>query len=196
MASPQMEKGFTPISNEILEAVAGARLNGTQLRILLLLWRNSYGFHKKDCFLPLSYLTKMLRGNKSTISREVRRLEQLGLVLAVSPADSDGHTPKIYRFNKDYAQWKSGAGPAEPLTQPVPSDRPGVGREANKSDAVWLTDKNKKINKNKFYSKNVCEKNSAAKRKSRYDYDEIERRTFLNVTKQFREGEQRYETDE
>ena len=47
MASPQKENGFTPISNEILEAVAGASLNGTQLRILLLLWRNSYGYHSK-----------------------------------------------------------------------------------------------------------------------------------------------------
>ncbi len=211
MANPQKENGFTPIANEILEAVSGAALNGTQLRILLLLWRNSYGYHKKECALPLSYLVKMLRGNKSTISRQMRRLTELGLVSEAAPeltsggknsaaeenrsidnqinnrANGDGRTPKRYRFNKDYESWLCGAGYAGCTPQGSPSGLQGVGQPADTGYAGRLTDKDNKIYKHNFYSKNKFLKEPKTRRTSRYDYDEIERRTFLNVTRQLRE---------
>lgn len=213
MANPQKENGFTPIANELLEAISGASLNGTQLRILLLLWRNSYGFHKKECALPLSYLTKMLRGNKSTISREVRRLEAMGLISSFVPGVTEGsgqkaeengdggegrsichsgfvggRVPKIYRFNKDYEKWLCGAGPAgrhtlRPLTGPQ-----DVGGQAYGTLAGGLTDKDKKIRKNSFYRQKGAINGYETKKPCRYDYDEIERKTFLAVTKRFREG--------
>ena len=192
MASPQKENGFTPISNEILEAVAGASLNGTQLRILLLLWRNSYGYHSKECALPLSYLAKMLRGNKSTISRQMRRLEELGLVSAVLPGpDGGGRAPKRYRFNKNYDSWKSGAGPVHCNTQGEPLGPQGVGPRANGGGAWGRTYKDRKITK---YNEGT--KGNKAVFRSRYDYDDIERKTFLSVTKRLREGEMELETDE
>lgn len=172
MANPQKENGFTPIANEILEATAGASLNGTQLRILLLLWRNSYGFHQHSCPLPLSYLAKMLRGSKSTIARQVKKLEFMGVISVVSPEKQDGHTPKSYAFNKDYAQWLCGAGPVGLTTQHMPPETPRVCRTDWMGNASWRTDKYRNINKY----------NSDTKKNSRYDFEKIERQTFLNVT--------------
>lgn len=172
-----MENGFTPIANEILEAAAGASLNGTQLRILLLLWRNSYGFHKKECPLPLSYLAKKLRGNKSTIARQIRRLEALGVVSSRQET-CDGHTPKLYTFCKDYACWQCGAGAVDTPTHSLQISAGSVGQTADGQRAGGRTEKDKLKYKNKYKSMQKEEK------KSRYDYDEIMRKTFLNVTKQ------------
>ncbi len=171
-----MEQGFTPIANEILEAVAGASLNGTQLRILLLLWRNSYGFHKKECALPLSYLVRKLGGNKSTIAKEVRKLSALGVLLA-RQEKSDGHTPKKYTFCKDYTLWKCGAGEADSPTPRVQKNTTGARQGADCGGANGRTEKDKRKYKYK-YNKNTMQK------ESRYDYDEIMRKTFFNVTKQ------------
>lgn len=176
-ANPQMENGFTPIANEILEAAAGASLNGTQLRILLLLWRNSYGFHKRECPLPLSYLAKKLRGNKSTIARQIRRLEALG-VLSARQEQCDGHTPKLYAFCKDYTRWQCGAGEVDTPTHSQQNSAGSVGQTANRQGAHWRTEKDKLKYKNKYKSM------QKEKQKSRYDYDEIMRKTFLNVTRQ------------
>ena len=172
-----MENGFTPIANEILEAAVGASLNGTQLRILLLLWRNSYGFHKKECPLPLSYLAKKLRGNKSTIARQIRRLEALG-VLSARQEQCDGHTPKLYAFCKDYTRWQCGAGETETPTHSLQNGAGRVSQTANGQGAGGRTEKEKLKYKNKYKFMQKEEK------KTRYDYDEIMRKTFLNVTKQ------------
>ncbi len=176
-ASPQMENGFTPIANEILEAAAGASLNGTQLRILLLLWRNSYGFHKKECPLPLSYLAKKLRGNKSTIARQIRRLEALG-VLSARQEKCDGHTPKLYAFCKDYTCWQCGAGEVDTPTHRPQTSTESVGQTANGRRADGRTEKDKLKYKHKY---KYMQKEQ---QKSHYDYDEIMRKTFFNVTKQ------------
>lgn len=171
---PQLENGFTPISNEILEAVSGASLNGTQLRILLLLWRNSYGFHRKECSLPLSYLEKMLKGSKSTIARQIRRLAEAG-VINETTKKGDGHTPKIYSFNKNYKTWKCGAAPIEKNTESYSKKEAEVCGLKNREFAIPRTDKY--INKYNFKN------NFKKEKKSRYNYEEIERRAFLNVTK-------------
>jgi len=39
VASPQLENGYTPIANELLEAVYSADLNATQLKIVLFIMR-------------------------------------------------------------------------------------------------------------------------------------------------------------
>ncbi len=174
-----MENGYTPIANEILEAVAGAHLNGTQLRILLLLWRNSYGFHKKDCFLPLSYLAQKLRGSKSTIGRQMRALEELGVVGSFMEK-RDGHTPKRYVFLKDYSMWRCGAGEVKKPTPHLQEGPPSVSKTAQSESADWTTEKYNDTNKKNKYNFKYQKREM---KKSRYDYDEIMRKTFENVTK-------------
>lgn len=176
MANPQMENGFTPVANEILEATAGASLNGTQLRILLLLWRNSYGFHQTDCALPLSYLEKKLRGNKSTIARQLRGLERMGVIFSALPDKNDGRTPKRYAFNKNYEGWQCGAGEVSLQALHGGMGASTVGKSGNLSCVREPTYKDNYKNNNKYIYKNN------AKRKSRYDFEDIERQVFLNVT--------------
>jgi len=39
MANPQKENGYTPVANEILDELVKLPLNGTQLRIICVVWR-------------------------------------------------------------------------------------------------------------------------------------------------------------
>ena len=105
MADPQKENGYTPISNEVLEAVAGTKLNGTQLRILLILWRKSYGYHKSECEISLSYLVKSTNSTKSALSREISKLKKMNIIFEIE-APNRRHV-KVYKFNKNYDDWKS-----------------------------------------------------------------------------------------
>lgn len=104
MANPQKENGYTQISNEILEAVAGTKLNGTQLRILLVLWRKSYGYRKSECEISLSYLVKSTHSTKSALSREISKLKKMNIIFEIE-APNKRHV-KVYKFNKNYDDWK------------------------------------------------------------------------------------------
>ncbi len=180
MANPNLENGYTPLANELLEALSGARLNGTQLRILLLYFRNSYGFHRKDCALPLSYLCGMLGGNKSTISKEIGRLVSMR-ILERKPSETHGKEAFVRRYSlqKDYELWRTLKGERLTVFQNSPNGKNGVGEKAKGALAGQHTYKNT-YNKYKY---------NKPKKESRYDYDRIQRITFLNVTKGLRKDD-------
>ena len=48
MASPQKENGYTPIAHEILEALAKQLLSPDEWRILMIIFRKTYGWDKKE----------------------------------------------------------------------------------------------------------------------------------------------------
>ena len=47
MASPQKENGYTTIANELLEAIYGRKFSASQIKILLIILRFTYGFNRK-----------------------------------------------------------------------------------------------------------------------------------------------------
>jgi phage replication O-like protein O len=103
LASPQKENGFTPIANEILEACMGAKFNGTQFKIIIALWRYTYGFKRKEHDFSLTYLAKATGIHKQTIKRELDKLIEQKVILVVSECSFT--SSRILAFNKDYEQW-------------------------------------------------------------------------------------------
>lgn len=51
MARPKVENGFTRIANELLEAIAQANVSKSELRVLVALVRQSYGWQRKDAYV-------------------------------------------------------------------------------------------------------------------------------------------------
>ena len=80
MASPQLENGYTRIANELLEATAKFPFNGSQYKIILFLWRKTYGFHKKVDSISLSQWVKGTGLNNRTIRRELKKLRQMNVI--------------------------------------------------------------------------------------------------------------------
>ena len=58
MASPQLEDGYTQISNELLEALCWMNLSPYEWRVLLWILRKTYGWKKKTDWISLSQFSK------------------------------------------------------------------------------------------------------------------------------------------
>jgi len=53
MASPQRENGYTGVANEILEALARVQMSGHEWRIVMALFRETYGHQTRRIILAL-----------------------------------------------------------------------------------------------------------------------------------------------
>jgi phage replication O-like protein O len=104
MVNPQKEDGYTPIANELLEAIAGANLGGGQVRILLCLLRNSYGYNRKHATMSGSEFAVATSLHPKVVARELRELESRRVIIVLR---QEGRT-STYQLQKDYTRWATG----------------------------------------------------------------------------------------
>ncbi|MDR6883060.1 replication protein [Bacillus sp. 3255] len=103
MASPQKEKGFTPVANEILDQICQYNLNGAQLRIIMKIWRQTYGYGKKDHEFAISFIQMTTKLAKSTVKKEVAALiKSKVLIVTKEETNTEG---RMLGFNKNYEDW-------------------------------------------------------------------------------------------
>ncbi|QGQ97019.1 hypothetical protein EHS13_20085 [Paenibacillus psychroresistens] len=102
MANVQPDK-YTMVANELLEQVPKFKFNGTQLRIILIVWRYTFGFKRKDSDFSLTFLQKALGSHKNLISREVQFLIEKRVLKVVS--EGTFTESRTLRFIKDYDTW-------------------------------------------------------------------------------------------
>lgn len=105
MANPQKENGYTPIANEILEHMYSFDFTCTEIKILLMIIRFSYGFGRKDAGIAISFFESGLRMNSRTLQREIKKLIDMNVLLVVSEAR--GTIPRTLKLNKNYEEWGS-----------------------------------------------------------------------------------------
>lgn len=105
MSNPQLEDGYTRIANELLEAVFHADFNGAQIRVLLCLIRNTYGYGRKECEFSNSFVAKGTGLNKKSVAAVVNSLQE-GKVITVTQ-QSTYTTPKKVKLNKCIREWSS-----------------------------------------------------------------------------------------
>jgi len=98
--SPQVEDGYTKIANELLEAIAKFGFSSRQFSVLLAVMRKTYGFNKKTDDIGLSQIVKLTGIEKSNVSKTVRLLADMRVLLRSQGAF--GHKLSI---NKHYSQW-------------------------------------------------------------------------------------------
>ena len=103
MASPQKENGYTPIANEILENIAKYPLNGTQHRIIDVVWRYTYGFNRKEHGLSETFISNATNIHRKQIQRELNELISCNMICVMKNATFSAS--RILAFNKDYSQW-------------------------------------------------------------------------------------------
>ena len=95
--NPQIEDGYTPIANEILEALAKTKTTNYQMRVLVFLLRKTYGFRKRDDWISCSQIVAGTGINKAHVSRAKKELLQRKMI--VTPLGNK------MGFNKHYSQW-------------------------------------------------------------------------------------------
>jgi phage replication O-like protein O len=104
MTNVQPENGFTRVANELLEVVAYQKFNGTQSRIILTLWRYTYGFSRKEHDLSLTFISRATGIHKQQVKKEMDKLIEKKVILVTE--ESTYNTSRKIKFNKDYSQWK------------------------------------------------------------------------------------------
>jgi phage replication O-like protein O len=104
MANVQAEHGFTKIANELLEVVMQQKFNGTQFKLIMAVWRFTYGFNRKEHELSLSFLSKATGIHKQQVKTELAKLIEQNVIKVTS--ESTYTASRKLSFNKDHDKWK------------------------------------------------------------------------------------------
>ncbi len=104
MASPQLENGYTKIADEILEVLPKYKFNGSQMRILMVILRYTYGFSRKQHELSLTFISEATGMNRTQVRRELNTLIAKNVILVLKEASF--RKPRVIAFNKNYDQWQ------------------------------------------------------------------------------------------
>lgn len=102
MANPQPDE-FTKVANELMDQVPFFKFNGSQLRIILVIWRNTYGWTRKDHDFSLTFLHSQTGLSESAVKKEVTTLIAAKVLLVTKEATKK--TSRRLAFNKDYDAW-------------------------------------------------------------------------------------------
>lgn len=103
MADVQPENGYTKIANELLGAIVRFKFNATQLRIIMVVWRYTYGFNRTEHDLSLTFISQATGLNKDQIKRELNELIDKKVIKIIEEASFN--KPRKIGFNKDYEKW-------------------------------------------------------------------------------------------
>ena len=113
MASPQKENGYTSIANELLEQIYRRRFSASQLKILLLVIRFTYGFNRKTATLSNTFIAAGTGMHEITVSKEIGALLRDNVLkLHKKPTF---HNSRVIGINKDYESWRNHLELAEAL---------------------------------------------------------------------------------
>lgn len=133
MANPQLHNGHTRIANEILEQIMKTNLNGTQYRILMAVWRYTYGFQRKEFEMSLSFLAKAIDAGRSQVDRELNALIDRNIITVIEIGSKGA---RVMSFNKNYKEWNE----KEPGGMPVVIPSKGEKKKMPTSNRKYKED--------------------------------------------------------
>ena len=96
MANPQKENGYTAIAHEILERLSFPGINGSEYRVLLVVLRKTYGYHKNKDRISLSQFQKNTLMNRSQTVKTINSLVCKRILVKEKG---------VYKFNKNWDEW-------------------------------------------------------------------------------------------
>lgn len=103
MSSPQLEDGYTRVANQILDRIMQLPLSGSQLRIVIAVWRYTYGFNRKDHGMSIDFLTEATGLNRSNVKKELKNLVDYRVLIVTR--EQAGVNPRKMAFNKNSEEW-------------------------------------------------------------------------------------------
>lgn len=167
MASPQKENGYTSIANELLEQLYRRLFSSSQLKILLLVIRFTYGFNRKTAALSNTFIAAGTGMHEITVSKEVGTLLRDNVLkLHKKPTF---HNSRVIGINKDYESWLNHLELAEALRVSEIFDRVSEMGENELADTLTKKENIRKTNIKKEKEKTASPKTDEKK------YDEYGR---------------------
>jgi phage replication O-like protein O len=100
-ASPQAEDGHTDIANEVAEALARTNLSAYESRVLWVILRKTWGWHKKVDQISFTQFEKATGMHRRHIQRTLTELIKRNIVARLGYRRIG-----TYQFQKDYTKWQ------------------------------------------------------------------------------------------
>jgi phage replication O-like protein O len=104
--SPQLEDGFTPIANAIMDALARTRFSGYERSVLDFLFRKTYGWSKKSDLISLSQFVDGTGILKPHVVRTIKRLVEKNVIHKTVAKIGNDNLVR-YEFNKHWGTWQA-----------------------------------------------------------------------------------------
>lgn len=148
--SPQLEDGYTTIANEIIEALARINLSAYEQRVMMAIFRKTYGWHKKQDRISYSQFEELTGLNRRHVGRAIRSLQSRLIITTTG----NGYRLR-YGLQKDYSKWggiRDQSLPQSVTIEPIVTSTGthSLPKEATKSLPKSVTTKErKKLNKRK-----------------------------------------------
>jgi len=148
-STPQLDNGYVKIANEILEHLYKINLTSYQMRIILFIFRKTYGYNKKEDWISVSQIVEGTGIKQSHVSRTKKELLDKNIL----------YTPTGIKiaFQKDWRLWKINI-PNEvyrkniPVqVKNIPSEDKNIPVQGNTKDNIQKT-----ITKDSKNSKTAC----------------------------------------
>lgn len=98
----KLDDNYTRITNNILNALSLQKLSGAEFRILLLVIRKTYGWHKTSDKISIGKFMEHTGINRSSVCRALKCLVSKKILGSVK---SDTRQITTYSFQKDYTKW-------------------------------------------------------------------------------------------
>lgn len=180
MASPQVENGYTRISNELYEAIMTVPLNGYDRRVLDAVIRKTYGYNKKEDFVSLSQISTLTNIKIPHVSRSLQKLKKLNIIT------NNGSTTKYGNklgINKNYLSWTTtnNGSTTKSDTKVLPKVMSGttkLGKKVLPNQALQKTIKDNN-------TKDNIQKTVTLSKKSYLKIDDIEENDLLEISEKY-----------
>lgn len=104
--NPQKEDGYTPIANELLEAILKADFSKRQLLVIMTIARMTYGYSKKSDALSGWQIASMTGIDRSDVSKTLNELLEINVLIKLEMGrQSHGVFVSEIAINKLYKSW-------------------------------------------------------------------------------------------
>lgn len=113
--NPQVQDGFVKIANELYFAILAVKINLTELKIILVILKLTYGFGRKVFPIKLSEFENLTGIKRQNCWRSIQSLAEKNMITVIpgdySELKSLGVIPtdysqcRIYGINKKYLKW-------------------------------------------------------------------------------------------
>jgi phage replication O-like protein O len=94
---------FTSVPNLPLDEICQFNFSGAQLRIILKVWRMTYGYRRDDYELSVTFLHQETKLSESAVQRALAALIEMNVLLVTRKETQN--SPRKLSFNKNYDQW-------------------------------------------------------------------------------------------
>jgi len=102
VATPQTEKGYVRIANELLDALLRYPFKGHEFKVVFCIVRETYGWNRKTARTSFGTIARLTGISRRQVIRICKTLMERSIVTRVGESECRAHTMGIV---KDYEKW-------------------------------------------------------------------------------------------